>query len=302
LLNVLIVLVGLAYLALARIDEPVREGIYENILANLITAGCFTILAATAFISLSVIRRRRLFTFFGIQRGAMGIRFYLGQLQVQAKGTKGVEEVRNGYQGPAIVKFEYDACLMLQDLFRPRVTALIPEVLRELLSALFITLAEVDARIEMSPTLEQFSPGQHLAENIVSCGAGTYNAISHHYLTLARAFYSFGRGEDGVRVMRFHGESPLDFAALGRANNNELACIQRFKDTETGNAVFICAGIGSGATFGAVDYLVGHWNDLRRRYHDREFGVCLSFAHSKSDELPASPARVIHQVVRPKSG
>jgi len=288
-------------LGLARIDEPVRVGIYENIVANLITAAGFTILAATAFISLSVIRRRRLFQFFGIQRGSMGIRFYLGQLQVQSGGTRGIEEVRRGYHGPAIVKMEYDACLLLQDLFRPRVTALIPEVLRELLSALFITLAEVDATIEMSPTLEEFSPGQHLAENVVSCGAGTYNAISYYYLNQDRAFYSFGRGEDGVRVLRFHGESTLDFAALGRASHNELACIQRFKDPESGNRVFICAGIGSGTTYGAVDYLVSHWNQLRRRYRDREFGLCLSFANSEPDQLPASPAHVIHQVVRPKS-
>jgi hypothetical protein len=139
-----------------------------------------------------------------------------------------------------------------------------------------------------------------LAQNLVTCGGGTYNAISSHYLGLKQAFYTFDYGQDGAHILRSLEESPLDFAALGRASKHELACIQRLKDPDSDSIVFICAGLGSGATYGAVEYLVRNWNQLRRKYRNREFGVCLSYATAEPDGIPTVTPRIIHQVVRPK--
>jgi hypothetical protein len=57
--------------------------------------------------------------------------------------------------------------------------------------------------------------------------------------------------------------------------------------------VFICSGLGSGATSGSVQYLAENWSRLQRQYRDREFGLCLSFATTDRDGYPTVMPRVI---------
>lgn len=297
-LAVLVLLIALTYLGLQHVSNQISASILENIAANLITASIFTILGVVAFIWLSVIQRRHLFRFFGVSRGALDLRVYLSQLQVQPGGTKGIEPVKFGYQGPAIVKLDYDAALLLMDLFQPRALALIPDILRDLLSAVFVTLAEVDADIAITPTLEGFSEERDLAQNLVTCGSSIYNSVSAYYLKQDRSFYYFTKNADGVRVLQARDPNAPDLEGMGRGTGHELACIQRLKDPDYGTTVFICAGLGSGATYGSVDYLVRNWRRLWRQYGDMELGLCLSFAMTNPDEAPPAEAQVLHRTSR----
>lgn len=310
LLAVLVLLVALTYLGLQHVNNAISTGILENIAANLITASIFTILGVVAFVWLSAIQRRQLFRFFGISRGALDMRVYLSRLQVER--AAGIEPVTHGYQGPAIVKMDYDAALLLLDLFQPRALALIPDILRDLLSAIFITLAEVEADIAITPAakpgLEDFSEDRYLAQNLVTCGSSIYNAVSAYYLRQDRSFYYFTK-VDGVRVLKARDPDAPDLASMGRGPNapdlremgrsgHELACIQRLKDPAYGTTIFICAGLGAGATYGSVDYLVRNWRRLWRQYGDREFGICLSYAMPNPDEVPTVEPQVLHQTRR----
>jgi hypothetical protein len=299
LLDILAILVAITYLGLQQVGEQVRVGIVEGVAANLITTSTFTILGVTAFIWLSVSQRRRLFRFFGVNRRVLGVRIYLSQLQVQPGGTKGTEPVSQGFTGPAIVKMEYDAGLLLVNLFRPRALALVPDLLRELLSAISVTLADVDVDVEIAPTLDTFSRDLHVAQNLITCGGAIYNAISHYYLNQDRSFYFFATNADGERVIKVRDNSATGLEGQGRASGHELACIQRLKDPEFGTTVFICAGLGSGATYGSVDYLVSNWRRLLHRYGDKEFGICLAFKTTAHDEPPTVQPKEIHHTSRP---
>lgn len=298
LLAILVLLIALTYLGLQHVSNAISASILENIAANLITASFFTILGVVAFIWISVIQRRQLFRFFGISRSALDLRVYLSQLQVQPGGTKGIEPVTHGYQGPAIVKLDYDAGLLLMDLFQPRALALIPDVLRDLLSAIFVTLAEVEAGIAITPTLADFSAEHDLAQNLVTCGSSIYNSVSAYYLKQERAFYTFTKNAEGVRVLHARDPNAPHLELMGRDTGHELACIQRLKDPDFATTVFICAGLGSGATYGSVDYLVRNWRQLWRRYGDTEFGLCLSFAMTNPDEMPTVEPQVLHRTPR----
>ena len=77
--------------------------------------------------------------------------------------------------------------------------------------------------------------------------------------------------------------------------DNELAFIQRINDVEYGNTVFICAGLGSSATYGSARYLAENWGRLQRKYRDGEFGICLKFpGQDPNDEFVVQP-EVIHE-------
>ncbi|HEY7781836.1 MAG TPA: hypothetical protein VIC85_16715 [Ktedonobacterales bacterium] len=297
---VLTLLVAITYVGLEHVSGPIRSGVVENIAANLITASIFTVLGASAFVWLSVTQRRRLFRFFGVGRGTLDVRMYLSRLQIQPGGASGTEPITNGYVGPAIVKMDYDAGLLLVELFQPRALALIPDVLRDLLSTLFISLAEVDAHIEVAPTPEDFAEDRHLTQPLVACGGAIYNVISSHYLNQERSFYYFAKNAAGHRVMRARDPQAPDLEALGRSRGHELACIQRLREPTSDSIVFVCAGLGSGATYGSVEYLVRNWRRLWHRYGDAEFGICLSFATAEYDEMPDVTPKVVHQIGRPR--
>lgn len=297
---VLTLLVALTYVGLGLVSGPIRSGVVENIAANVITASIFTVLGATAFIWLSVTQRRRLFRFFGVGRGTLDVRMYLSRLQVKPGGTSGTEPITKGYVGPAIVKMEYDAGLLLVDLFQPRALALIPDVLRDLLSTLFATLSEVNTEIEVAPNPEDFAEDRHLAQPLVTCGSAIYNSVSAHFLNRERSFYYFEKNAAGLRVLRARDPNAPDLDVAGRSGGHELACIQRLREPTSDSIVFVCAGLGSGATYGSVEYLVRNWRRLWRRYGDTEFGICLSFATTNYDEIPAVAPKVIHQATGPR--
>lgn len=295
LFDLLLVLVAAIFIALQTLDNQVRIGIVEGIVANLITTVSLTILGVSAFIWFSVIERRWLFRFFGINRNALGVRIYLSRLQVKPGGTEGTEPITTGYVGPTIVQIEYEAGLLLLSLFQPRALALIPDMLRELLSALFVTLSDIEARVVVTPkALSEMD----LLENLVSIGGAIYNSVSQHYLSQLGSFYYFTKSASGERVMRARRSGGPDLEQEGRSRGHELACVQRLKDPDTGVTVFICAGLGSAATYGSVLYLAQHWRRLWRKYGDAEFGVCLAFDNQSHDEFPIATPRVIDETVR----
>jgi hypothetical protein len=53
--------------------------------------------------------------------------------------------------------------------------------------------------------------------------------------------------------------------------------------------VFVCAGVGTRATFGAVQYLVEHWSNLQHTYRRRDFVVVLGWPDARGDLLPDEP-------------
>lgn len=298
LLDTLVILVDGIYIALRALDVPSRQGITEGIVANLMTTLAFTVIGVIGFVWFSVIERRRLFHFFGVKPAALGIRIYVSCLEVLPGGTRGTQPIATGYVGPAMVQKEYESALLLRRLFQPTVLALIPDTLRDLLAALFVSLSKVEPGIEVAPAWRDngHTFDADVSDNVIAIGGPIYNSVSRHYLD-GQTFYYFEQ-KGNQRVIRKRSAGGADLEQLGRASGHELACIQRLKDRATGATIFIFAGLGSGATYGSVQYLVDNWNALQRQYRDRDFGLCLSYETTDRDAYPTVRPRVIDRIDR----
>jgi hypothetical protein len=268
-------------------SKEMQANILAGIVANLITTSSITILGVVTFTSIFLVERQRLLRFFGIHGNMPKIHIYVSRLQVQPGGTKGAEPLKNGYIGPAIIQIEYLGALLVSRLFRSKFLALIPQGLKDLLSAVHVTLTDVDITIDVSPTLVT---DEVLSENLILVGGGIYNYISLHYLNQQNTPYFFSKNEKGERTLKVRsgiGNIELE----GRSSSRELAIIERINDSKRGTSIFICAGLGSSASFGSVRYLVQNWKKLQQHYGQAEFAFCLAFDNQSPDD---------HSVIEPK--
>jgi hypothetical protein len=289
---ILILLIIIIYLWLQKASEPVRNSVIAGILSNLITTSAFTIIGIGTFIGIFAVERQQLFRFFGINHNTPTIHIYLSRLEVVPGGTKGAEPIKIGYIGPTLIRIEYLAGLLVRHLFRSRILALIPKTLKDLLSTIHISLSDIDPIIDVSPA--HVAEGI-LSENLILIGSGVYNYLSLHYLKQDSSPYYFGkntRGERVVKVRRDVGDLELE----GRAFNQELAIIQRINDNKHGTTVFICAGLGSSASYGSVRYLVQNWRKLYRKYGLSEFASCLVFENQPPDSESVVEPKRLHEV------
>jgi len=297
LLAIFVLLLAITYIALASFDDSTRKNVIEGIASNLVTAALVTILGITAFVYFSIIERRYLFRFFGINNIAPALRVYLSRLQVKAGGTEGTEEIQSGYVGPTIVQSEYEAGLLILELFRPSVFVIIPDVLRALLGSLFLTMSTIRVRLGVSPRTISEVTESELSDNIITVGGSVYNSVSLLCLAEKRSFYYFSKNHDGERVIMIRRSSGPD-TEVPVGPNQGLAFIERMKDPDRGITVFVCAGLGSAATRGSVEYLVQNWRRLRRRYENTDFGFCLAFDNQPHDAYFAVEPTVIHETSR----
>ena len=62
------------------------------------------------------------------------------------------------------------------------------------------------------------------------------------------------------------------------ANQTDYGVISRLSVPETGERLFVIAGLGSRATEGCGHYFSRHWRELFQRYGDNDFAVILEFS------------------------
>jgi hypothetical protein len=267
------------------------DSILANVAANLITATIVGGIGLIAYAVLFLVERNRLVRFFGIKRQPLSVRLYLSRLQILPGGTKGFEDLRDGYVGPSISKIEYDGALLIAKSFSSSLIALMPASVRTWMAHRYPRVGTLAPSIDVCPRhLSAVSSGG----TVVALGGAVYNAITQHYLKHPQCPFYFDKRADGQRALWRRHVGLRDFEppteVPGRALGRELGLVQKLYDSTTDTTVFICAGTGSSATFGCAKYLAQHWRSFLRRHGNGAFALCLAFQDQQPDgEMVVDP-------------
>jgi hypothetical protein len=259
-----------------------------NLLSELLGALILALLGASTYFVVFFAERQRILQFFGISSELPRICIYLSRIEVGPGGAEIYEPGVRQYTVTYISKIEYDGALIIRNKLRTRLLARFPKRFLDWLEQQHISLIAIDPEIESSPAFENSIP----YDNLVVFGSTVYNLATKRYMEHPSCLFSFittDTGDPGI-VIRSGGLKDVEIP--GRASGRELAIIQRVKDEEHGNTVFICAGLGQSATFGSARYLIDNWRKLHRQYGSRDFGVCLAFPLQ-----PPDSGHVMHPVV-----
>jgi len=259
------------------------EEVVINVVADLIVALLFLLLAIGTYIVFYFTDRRRLLRFFGISNELPRLRIYVSRMEIRRGGSRGFKPIAEGYSGPAISKIEYEAALLVRDLLQSRFLAFSPKRLQGWLRQQYFTFISVDPQIHIAPKgLKTVT-----FDNMILLGSSAYNLISNYYLEEHQSghfcFVKAIHGEHEEHALKIRAGGLNGIQVPGRSYEQELGIIQRINDSDHGNTVFICAGLGSTATYGSARYLVDNWRNLQSQYNDEEFAICLAFPAQPPD-------------------
>jgi len=256
-----------------------QEQILIEIIADLISAFILALVGFGIYFLFYLKERQSLLRFFGVTQKLPRLRIYLSRMEIKPGGTVGFEPITKGYSGPSISEIEYEAAMLIRNRLRSSLLGLLPKRIQYWLGQHHITLLTLDPPIDASPQ----ALGDLALDNRVTLGSNIYNLYSKYYLERQAGYFYFDKNDNGERVVRIRSEGLSNIEIPGRSTGKELGIIQRIVDSEYGNTVFICAGLGASATYGSARYLVANWKKLYQKYRDAEFGICLAFPHQPSD-------------------
>ncbi len=109
-------------------------------------------------------------------------------------------------------------------------------------------------------------------------GSSVYNSLTHYYLQDNRSLYYFERDEQNNLALITRGSGSIK----GRPTQ-ELGIIQRITDRKQNKIIFICAGLGTSATYGCTLHLIKNWRRLHKEFRERDFVLLLTFKSQPPD-------------------
>ncbi|MBP0015918.1 MAG: hypothetical protein J7540_07320 [Roseofilum sp. SID2] len=264
------------------------QALLLSIFANMISAMILGLAGFIAYGYLYLKNRKEVLNFFGVTSTNPRICIYVSNLNIKSGGTSGIELIEKGYSGSAITKLEYEGALLLQGELKAKPLVLLAKEIQNWLGSKILELRTIDAPIEVSPTKDPI-----FKQNLIILGTGIYNSLSHYYLrnyfprhSNDYDFYFYHtKDNEGRRVIGIRQKGLKDtHIDEGREINAEPGFIQRFRDIDRDINIFICAGLGSSATFGTARYLAENWRDLQQQFGDHDFGIGLLFHNQNPDD------------------
>jgi hypothetical protein len=263
--------------------------VIEEIVTGLVSAYLVSILALFYWFAWLTPDRKRRYQFFGIGHAQRKLRILCSFLQVQPGGAHGMEPLRVGFTGPAIIRSEYLGAQALQACIETVQRRTGPNVAMDRWRRLAVT---IDASPAHLADRERYADG-----TLILLGSKVYNRLTQKYLDDNDAsFFMWTKAANGertfvprrgadanlpVRRRPAQGEDPLT------VRTTQLAIIERHRDEEFGRWVFVVAGVGALATTGAAKYLAQNWRLLERKIRkghlQPEFGLLLEFQNCAHD-------------------
>jgi hypothetical protein len=271
-------------------EHIMGQGFWEGCSTNVATTVAFGVVATCVYmvaIAMAQTRRGRLLQFFGINDRLRDASIFVSRLEVKPSGTTGIEDLHQGYIGPAIVRIEYDAALALKRRLDSNWLVHVPKSLSALFRSSKHAFSSLNPQVDVSPPPDYADEDvkRVLSRNLILLGGVIHNLLAARCLRSDRSFFDLRKNASGgwdVVLLTSGAEQTL----AGRSKGQELAIIQRITYRETGNTVVVCAGLGGGATHGSVLYLLEHYDTLQRRYPQRDFGICLAWPQPKNPNGP----------------
>jgi hypothetical protein len=237
--------------ALLRDNIPMVQFIANlgtDLLASLIWTG---ILIAIGWLLIRK-KRTRLIEFFGVSKERR-IVIYWSLVRVLEGGSVGVDNLPRGYNGATIPAGELDLIAIYQRLFNYIVPSLQeqPGFLRNLLFS--------DIKVEISPSPLR-KDGIDRGSSLVSFGSPGYNVVSQW---IEDELHAVGRFVvPDMTAVEVDGVPPFRGGLSG--------FVQRVRIDDGPTMAFYVAGVSELATKASAYYLASRWEDLQRRFGNRE--------------------------------
>lgn len=284
--------------------QKIFDSTLSSVIANLISTLILAITGFSIYIFFYWKNRKDKLNFFGISNEKFDTRIYVSRLEIIRNGTEGNIPIDRGFIGPAIIKLEYEAALMIQNELESKTVALLPKKFRDWLGNQTITLNNLRIPINISPHRDQeHNIKDYINTHLFILGSSMYNLPSKYYLERylpekSNHYCYYEKNQEGERIIgirfrhsqNYQKSSLPDLPLPGRSHNREIGFIHRFEDQDTGMMVFLCVGHGSSATYGSVKYLINKWRELYLKYKDKEFIICLAFEDQEANaELVVEP-------------
>ena len=269
-------------------QEVINEAVIE-------LAAAIIIAVVTGFIYTFIYFKNRsgILNFFGVSSSKSEISIFLSRLIIKKGGTEGNVQITDGYSGSAVTKPEYEAGLLLHNKLQAKPLAILPQGIRGWIGKKLLILKSMDVPLLLSPPkVDLLNTHESFDNCIILIGTGVYNSLTHYYMNdyflkykdIYKWNFYYTKNSEGERIIGARGKGSANLSVIeGREAKTETAFIMKFFDVDHKITVFICAGLGSCATYGSARYLAQKWDQLKKEFGNRDFGIALLFRNQERD-------------------
>lgn len=252
------------------------QDILTNIVANLISDLLLWLVIGIIGLSIvrEIIRYRRLRQFFGLVGNSDLLLVYLSSLPVAKDGLVNRYGKKHSFDQLTLTAVEVETISWLSVVFASDPLQRLPRIVRDFFARHWaFRLVQVDQR--PSPLLEEQL--EHAPMLII--GGPYFNSAAKYYQEKGLSFLKFNPIDDyedktqWITVEATRGERKG--FTIPTSEKDDLGVLERFTDDKTGATVIWAAGARTNGMRASVYYLVHHWNDLKDKYGNKEFAVCL---------------------------
>ncbi len=218
-------------------------------------------------------KQRRLFKLLGVQGDARQTIVYLSSLFVPRGGSLGFDGHPRSYEGLTIPSEELTMIARLAKALSVDPFRNIPPILREPLQQKWRFFRPGSINATASPRTEaeiDFS-----TRSIITVGSQAYNTMTHH--CLAHNLVQLQISHNGTAITIARGRNAGEVVHPS-TQQHDIGILEKVIDRSSQNtSVVIAAGLGVYGTMGALQYLIDHWQEIYKKYGDREFALLLQF-------------------------
>jgi hypothetical protein len=236
----------------------------SNILANIIFWFGFGLIIWLII----QVSQTRFLKFFGLERNKKLV-VYLSNLW---KPTEGKTE------GYVISGHEFRVTKSISSLFGSTPFRF-PEIVRGLVDSFWVG-RKLNTPVTVSPlTTDNLS-----FTNMIIVGSTYRNIVRKYYVNTGALYLVF---TDELKETSADFEPAIQIIKGQRKNelitgDYNLAIVEKMYDEEHGTVIFMCAGYRGDSSWATAEYLVRHWQELRKKYGDKAFALCLGFPNLRA--------------------
>jgi len=252
---------------------PSIADIALKIASNVVSCVVTFLVAFVGFIVFRLSKQRRLFNFIGVDKEARRVVVYLSSLFIPRGCAVDFDGLPRSYQGIAIPTEELGISARLSKALTIDVFENIPPIIRKSLQKKCACFRPLTVSINASPMQE--SEIDFSTRSIITAGSQGYNVVTNYCISRNIAQLQISHDGKAIQIMKGKDKGEVIRPA---SDQHDIAILERLIDhTRNDTTIIIGAGLGVIGTMGAIQYLIDHWQELNKTYHNREFALVLQF-------------------------
>ncbi|MGC2424206.1 MAG: hypothetical protein WA666_07645 [Nitrospirota bacterium] len=250
--------------------------VLTNVVANWINLSIVAIISIFLLFYINLSKRKKLFKLLGLYRRSEikpNIEIYVSTIRVLKNGALFSDGTRAvNFESITVGAAEVFELTTLEKIFEPGILKYVPTQIKNKLIKWNIAFTEINPDFQPSPT----DLSQIKNNNIILLGGPDFNAATRAYLNKNEAIMRFlpkaTRSKPYVEILCGNSKGQV---VSPHKEKMDLAIIQKQTMKEDDRVILILAGNGSNGTRAAIKYFAKHWEELYKRYQERDFSLCL---------------------------